>query len=293
MKVTLPKTSVAQTTARKIGVGEVKLGPVTVGQLTLRQMQVGLATGTARLSGITVSVGLKFGMAWTFSLKIDGFDLLPSFITRSGHIDLGAMALDVPLPDVALPGLETLAFEVGEASARNVQAVVAPIRKLALGPLLAERIQARGLVAPAAGFQLDGLGLGRLTAEGLALSEATLESASIGRVATGGMPIPSVAIPGLTLPPVSIEPLVIDDIVGVPRTSSHSTGGDNGLLSATLTVEVTAGMHIDQLQLDNLKAQASIGEIRLDQVRLPVEVLDLSLAQIGIRDLVVPKLEVH
>ena len=117
---------------------------------------------------------------------------------------------------------------------------------------------------------------------------------TIGRVAGGSVPLDTVSIPGVKLPPTAVDKIVISDIEGKPRDSTHSLGpAGAGLLQATLTVTVSAGMSIDELRLANLSAEATIGEIKLDNLTLPYEVMDLSLSQLGIRNIQVPKMEVN
>jgi hypothetical protein len=52
-------------------------------------------------------------------------------------------------------------------------------------------------------------------------------------------------------------------------------------------------MSIAEMRLANLSAEATIGEIKLDNLTLPYEVMDLSLSQLGIRNIQVPKMEVN
>jgi hypothetical protein len=50
----------------------------------------------------------------------------------------------------------------------------------------------------------------------------------------------------------------------------------------------TAQAHIDQLLIQNIKASTSIGKIELHNVVAPFELLNLTLAQVGIDTLSVP-----
>jgi len=294
MKIAIPQVQIDQASSQQVQVGEVRLGAVNIGRLTLSQVHMGLTTGTIRLCGVSVSLGLSFGLDWTFSLKIDGLELLPSFIVRKGHINIGALAMNIPLADISLDGLDKLALNLKSTTAKDVKATVGAIKKLKLGNLVAERIQAQGLSAPAGGVQIAGLGLGGIAASGLVLPDASLVGMTIGRVSGGSVPLDTVSIPGVKLPPTGVDKIVISDIEGKPRDSTHSLGpAGAGLLQATLTVTVSAGMSIDELRLANLSAEATIGEIKLDNLTLPYEVMDLSLSQLGIRNIQVPKMEVN
>ncbi len=117
-----------QASSQQVQVGEVRLGAVNIGRLTLSQVHMAGTTGTIRLCGVSVSLGLSFGLDWTFSLKIDGLELLPSFIVRRGHINIGALAMNIPLADISLDGLDKLAFNLKSTTAKDVKATVAPSR---------------------------------------------------------------------------------------------------------------------------------------------------------------------
>lgn len=293
MKVKVAQSSIGQAGAQKVQIGEIKLGPVQVGQLSLNKVQVGLSSGVAELRGVSISLGLAFSLDWTFSLKIEGLELLPSFLVRQGSIDFGAMAVDIPFGDIPLAGLELLKFDIPNLQATDLKLVIGAIKNLKLGALLAERIQAQNLAAPGTGFRLDGLGLGSVQAQGVDLPDATLARATVGRVCGGSVPLDKLSIPGLALPQAPVKQLRVTGIQLQPKSTTEALGpAGGGLLTTTLTVTVSAGMKIDELILDDIMATATVGDITLKNLSLPCEVLDLSLSQIGIADLQIPRFEV-
>jgi hypothetical protein len=76
------------------------------------------------------------------------------------------------------------------------------------------------------------------------------------------------------------------DAVATPKPKAFHL--DLGCLDLTLKVNPTAEAHIDQLTINNVKANMSIGKIELDNVVAPYELLNLSLSQVGIETISVP-----
>ena len=60
----------------------------------------------------------------------------------------------------------------------------------------------------------------------------------------------------------------------------------------TLRVKLTAEAHIDQLVIRNVKANLSIGKIELHNIVAPYELLNLTLAQVGIETISVPSVAI-
>lgn len=67
---------------------------------------------------------------------------------------------------------------------------------------------------------------------------------------------------------------------------------DVGVLDVTLRVTPGARLQADQLRLSGVRSSAAVGSIELRDVVLPYEVLDLTLSQIGLEALELPKIEV-
>lgn len=294
MKFSMPETTVGTAGAQQVNVGQVKLGPVRIGLLSLDDLKVQAKTGVAQMRNVRVVLTLVFALDWTVGVIIDAGPFGKIDFSESGTLDLGKLELGIGFGNVTLPGLADLTLDIAKLRIADLSAVIGSLKDLKLGPVLAERIKAQGLVAPAQGFQLDGLGLSAASAQGIAMADATIDSATIGRVCGGTLPLAGLTIPKLAFPQVK-----------VPRVSCLNVGADSnavvtempevdiGLLKSTLTVTTTAHFEVDELRLDGIKAAASVGEIVMKNVELPYEILDLSLSQIGIERIGVPAVKVN
>jgi hypothetical protein len=295
MKIKIPETHIGKARVQQVGVGEVKCGPVHVGRLTLNNVQVRTSTGVAELRNVRVQLTLSFALEWKVGLTISMPDWIPDIdISESGTMDLGKLGLGIGFGNLSLPGLANLALDITKLPVDDLSAVIGSLRNIDLGPAVAESIHAQGLVAPSAGFQVDGIGLTGFSAQGVGLGDAVLTGATVGRISGGTLPLPGLSIPSLSLPEVTVPRMSGQNIDAASRPEvTKMPTVDVGLLSATLKVTTTAAFHIDELRLDNITAAASIGEIALKDVELPYEILDLSLSQIGIERIEVPAVEVN
>ena len=157
-----------------------------------------------------------------------------------------------------------------------------------LGAAVAEQIQAKNLKLPTAGFSLSGLGLGGLNLGGFGVPAATLDSVTIAKVHGDATPFGQMALNNLALPSVTIPDIVGQGVDSVATPKPKAFHMDLGCLDLTLRVNPTAEAHIDQLVIRNVKANLSIGKIELHNIVAPYELLNLTLAQVGIETISVP-----
>ncbi len=294
MKAKIAQANIAKARVQRVDVGEVKIGAVHVDRLALGNVHVQSSTGIAQMKNVSVALTLAFGLDWRVGVTISMPDGIHDVdFSDSGTLDLGTLRLGVGLGDLTLPGLASLAFDVPSLAVSDLNAVVGPLKNLNLGAAVAERIRAQNLVAPGSGFTVAGLGLTGATVTGVSVPDASLASATIGRVSGGTLPLPELTIPGVELPDVLLPAVASQNIDATsnPVVSKMPTA-DVGLLAATLKVTTTATFHVDELRIENVRASTSIGEITMQNVVLPYEVLDITLSQIGIETIEVPQVEV-
>ncbi len=294
MKVSIPETTLGSAGVQQVSVGQVKLGPARIGRLSVNGLKVQASTGSAQLRNVRIALTMQFSLKWTAGIVIDAGPLGKIDFSQSGTMDLGRLDLGIGLGHVALPGLSDLKLDIPDLPVTDLSVVVGALKKLNLGPVLAERIKAQGLAAPASGFKLDGLGLGGASVQDLALPDAKVDSVTIRRVSGGTLPLPGLSIPGLAFPQIKVPKL------GCQKVGADSNPvvtelpeADVGLLKGTLTVTTTAHLEVDELRLDGIQAAASIGEIVLKDVELPFEMLDLTLSKVGIERIGVPAAKVN
>lgn len=287
MKMDIPAATLDRVTVAQIDVGQLNAGPLTVGRLVLDGVRVDIGTGAARFTNLSVSVGLSISVGWEVSVSIPG---LGSW-GWDGTIDLGTASATIPLPNVTLPGLESISLDLAELTVDNLQALVAPLSRLQLGPLVAEQVRAGDIVAPVAGFDVTGAAIARIALEGLGVPAARAD-VEIGRVQGDAFPLGTVTIDGLAIPQAAAPDIASLGFDVQAHGDPVRFVADAGVLKLTLDVTPSASLHADELRLTNVRTNGAVGSVQLHDAVLPFEVLNLSLSDIGVETIDVPKLEV-
>ena len=289
MKAAIDDLGVARATVGQLDVGELSVGPLSVGNLVLDTTHLDVSTGQASFRNLRITISLTMTIDWVVSISIP---LVDTF-RFDGTIDLGTQSVVLGLGDVAVPGLQALSLDLPALTVGNLSAIVGPIRDLHLGPVVAETIRARGVVAPVPDFQIVGLAVGAATVEDLSVPAATVADATVGSVRGGSVPLGSVALQNLALPQTSLGD-IRSAAVDVQATSNPlGIRADAGVLRITFNLTPAVRMHTDELRLSGVRSSVSIGEVRLTDVVLPFEVMDLTLSQIGIETIQAPRIEVR
>ena len=288
MKATVDDVSLARIGIEQIDVGELSAGPLSIGSLVLDTTSLDVSTGTASLRNLRVTISLTMTLVWEVSISIP-FD---GSLSWSGTIDLGTQSITVPFGDVSLPGLQSLSLDLPSLTVDNLSAVVEAIRDLQLGSLVAQDIRAQGILVPVPDFQIIGLGLTGANIEGLSAPGASSVNATVGSVQGMTVPLGTVTIPNIDLPQASLGDIV-GQALDVKATSNPiAFVADAGVLKITLNLTPTARMHTDELRVQGIRASASIGQVQLTNVVLPFTITNLTLSQIGIDTIQIPKIEV-
>jgi hypothetical protein len=292
LKALVPQTNVAKVGVQQLDIGELNIGPASIGKLVLDSVRVGVSTGSVKMRDLRVTISLAMSLDWKVSVTIDLPGPWDPDFTWDGTISFGTQSITVPFGDVNLPGLGTLTLDVPNVTAHNLTAAFGAIRDLRLGPLLAEEIRANNLVAPPPGFQVTGIGLGRLGLDDVMVPSSTLSDVEIGHVHGEQLPLGVVRIPNFELPQASLGQISSQgvDVNAVSRPFEFVA--DAGVLEITLRLTPGARTRIGELHLNDVRSTTSIGSIELQDVTLPYDVLDLKLSQLGIETIEVPKIEV-
>lgn len=288
MKSTVPETQIARLGVQQIDVGELSVGPISIGTLALSGGRTEVATGSAQLIGLRVTVSLAMSLDWRVTVKIP----LVDDWTWDGTLDLGTKSVSVDLGDVECPGLQSLSIDLGNLTVEDLSATLGAIGGLRLGPLVAEQVAARGVVLPVPDFQITGLRLGRLQVAGATLPAGSIASATIERASGRALPGSAVVLPGLALPDAAVG-AISSEALDVDATSNViSLGADLGVLDVTLNLTPGVRTQMEELRLSDIRVRGSVDSIELRDVELPYELLDITLSQVGIESISVPTIEV-
>lgn len=288
MKAHIAEADVGRATVAGVDVGQLAAGPLHVGTLKLAGGRVEASTGEARIHDLRVTVEMAFRLIWQVRVTIP----FAGTWTWGDTTDLGAHAVTVGIGDLALPGLESFSLDLASVEAAGVDAVIAPLNALNLGPLVAEQIAVRDVAAPVLDVTLLGLTLGRIGVSGLTVPGASAGSAQIGRVSGQAIPLGTVALPGVALPAAAVDDIASKGIDAAGTGRALQLPVDAGVLEFTLEVIPSARVEAAELRLANVHASAALGAVELHNVELPWELLDLTLSQIGIESVALPTVEV-
>ena len=287
MRASVPTLSAAQATAASIDVGQLTIGPATIGRLVVRNAHFAMSMGRGELRNMRVTITLRLSLEWRVHV-----DLWVTDIDESGTWDLLDPSFTIGFGSVTLPGLTSLTVDLNEMTAQNLTASTGPIAGLNLGSIIAEQVRARDAVVPASAFQIAGLGLSKLRAEGVGVPAATVAEATIGRITGGTVPIAGMTIPNVSFPGASIGDMRSRNVDVRAVAPTHRIGAGGGLLRITLVIVPEARTRIDELVLTNINASTHIDSIEVRDVVLPFEVLNLRLADLGVTTIDIPVLEV-
>lgn len=287
MKTVIPDAQLEQLTVGQIQVGELNAGPIQVGRLVLNDARTAVRTGVAAFTNLRVELRLHLTLRWKITIDLGFFQR-----TWDGEIPIGLQTPVIPVGDLTLPGLQQFDLGLASVSVDQVHAAVDPLRDVTLGGLTAQQVRLADVTAPAQDFTITGLGLGGAALEGLGVPDATVGTTKIARLQGQGLPIGSVTVPGLALPAADAGRVVGGDLDTSAESNPIDFTADAGILDVTLEVVPGARLLADQLVLDGIDMALSVGSLELHDVVLPYEVLDLTLSQIGVHTVTVPKIEV-
>ena len=287
MKLTVPQVSVQRAGLASISVGHVGVGPIRVGQLVLENADVKMSAAHALLSNVRVTVTLRISIAWRVHVGLpwpfDDIDVGDSYDLGSPSFSMGVGNITIPSLDdvrISIPSLTAASTTVG-----NVQSIT----NLHIPGASAERIDVRDVALPSQGFTLSGLTFESVEGETLGVPEVTVGSVSIGRVHGGPVTLPALSLGGLRLPTVSIPDITSRAPLDIPANLQARTFTmDAGLLDLSLTIRPSALSRVERLRITNASASASVGQVVLQNVVLPYEVLNLTLSQVGINTIGIP-----
>ncbi len=284
MKAVVSQVNVQRAGIESISVGQVGIGPIHIGQLLIDNLHMGMSTDQVELRNFRITITLALSLDWWVNVHIP----LDGDIGGNGTIDIGQPSITVPLGDVELQGPQSFSIDLPSVSLANVNASARPATDLQLGAAIAEQIQAKGVIAPAQGFTVAGLGFGSLSGAGIAVPAATTDHVTIGRVHGDALPVGQVAMTDLALPSAEVTDLVGGSLDVAATATGYAFSADAGIFRMTLHLTPSARAQMDELHVSGIQSTATIGRIEMNDVIAPYELLNLTLSQIGIDTIDIP-----
>ncbi len=287
MRTVVSDAAIDQLTIGQISIGQLNAGPVQVGRLVLADTRASVRTGSAAFRNLRVQLQLDLELRWKVTVDLGFLEK-----TWDGTIALGKQTPIITVGDLTLPGLQRLDLALASLAADDLQARIGPLRDLTLGGATASQVRIADLTAPVPDFTIAGLALGGLALEGLRVPGATAASTTIARLQGQALPLGAVTVPSVEFPAAGAGRVVGAGLDTTAMSNPIDFTADTKLLDITLVVVPGSRLLADELVLDGVDVALGVGSIELHDVVLPYEVLDLTLSQIGVQDVDIPKLQV-
>lgn len=288
MDVKIRQADVVRLDVGRVSVGEISLGEISIGELRLSDARVAIHSGHALLRDVHVTMHLDFTVDWSV-----GIDLGIADFSDSGTDSLGSVTIPFDLDDWEIPGLRNINLDISQLTAPNLRVSADPIPNLRLTGLAAEGVRVSEATLPSAGFTLGGVGLTSVAVDDVTLPAATVKTASVGHVGGAPLTVPSLRLRGLNLPAAAVNDIRSDSLdIPLQRRERMRVGGlDLGFLSLKLFVRPSAGTRVARMDMTDVRSQVSAGIIDVSNVRVPFDVHNLTLADLGIHSIDVPSIE--
>jgi hypothetical protein len=278
-KINIAQILAESGTVGKVTVDRVSVGNVLVQSLTLKNTQANLASGNAYLEDVGMTLELRFKLHWWFDIEI---------YSDSGDEDLGSLWFSMHVGNVAVPSLANIQMNIPTVTVNNVGAQVNPLQNLDLGAAAFQKLAIKKSTLPTAGFTLSGLALGSLNLSGLGVPAMQSNEVTI----QAFKPNQTVVIPSASLGNISIPSTAIPDVKsgGIDIDAVASSRGlkvDFGIFGFTFLVTPVVHMDIGSMTLHDLGLSASVENIDVANVHVPLDVKGITLKTLHLDDLTV------
>ncbi|MDS9469798.1 hypothetical protein RGQ15_19755 [Paracoccus sp. MBLB3053] len=284
----LKRVDVAQVLARSglagsIGVGRIELGRATIDRVDIENVHATLTAGQTRLQQVSgvlrIIVELRF--------RVFGI----------GRSRSGELSFPFSIGEVIVPQLNDIAVDVPSASLSDAGIDVQPVADLDLGAGQFSGLRIDGTQLPAAGFGLDGIGLGAVRMRDLAVPATFTEALSIERFAPDQpLRLPGTVVTGVQLPDVDVPAISSSAPIHIPNITptnlQQSIGFDLIILSVRLFVRPVIDIRMSSLTISDIDANSSIGRIAIENIRAPVTLHNLRLGELELREVTINEISI-
>jgi hypothetical protein len=294
MQTVVPEVTIARATIARIGIGQLTLGPLQVGELIATDVRTGVRSGRAELSGVRVTLRLRFLLRW--SLRVPLPWPFPDITITEQTSELGSLDLPLPSTDAEIPGLRDIDLRIPQLRAAGVVTEADPLTGLELTAVQADGIRVFDLSLPTGGFQFGGLSLTGVNLNDVAVPGTSVKGVSVR--ALGGNPI---RLPALRLRGLQLPEAVANDVSSGPFDLTVNRPDPFpvppqplplGVLRVQLRVEAGALTRVAEMRLSGVRVGATARTVELRDVTVPFGATQLTLADLGLDVLEIPLLGV-
>jgi hypothetical protein len=262
-----------------VDIDKIVFGTVHIDTLTLQGTSANIKSGHAYLKNIRVIVSVDIEFDWSVDMGLLGHP--------GGSTNIGPFNFPFTVGDLDVPSLQDIPLSIPNASTTNLTANVPPLSNLDLGGGVFTRLEATGTDLPSDGFQVTGLGFGGVTLSSLQVPSAETQKATIQEFKPNGeIKIPLVALSDISLPAVNapdIKTTDAFDFIADPSQQVAKVGV--GPISAGFKVTPSVHVFVDSFELTNVAISAGVGQAKVENVGVPVDIRGINLKNIEISQL--------
>ena len=286
MQVTIPGVDVQQANLQTVDIGQVVIGPITVGDLVLNNTDLSMTAAQGTLQNVSVTVSIHVTVEWHVHVGMP--DWIPD-INIGDIYDLGTFTFGpISVGNIVIPGLNNIHVHIPTLTAQDMGASADPM-SLRAQNATAEQVHLQNVALPSTGFTIAGLTLNSVSGHNITVPTAKLDQATIGHVHGPPLAVPSFTLNNLNLPSAQAPDVSSSAPLDIPANlTTQSPGFDAGILRLFVHLTPSALSHVEHLELTNLNASVTVGQVVLHNITLPYDVLNLTLSQIGIGSVSVP-----
>jgi hypothetical protein len=291
MKLEVPTLTAQQAKIQTIDIGQVVIGPITVGELVLNNANFTISSANGVLTGTSIEISIQISVEWAIHI---GLPWPFSDIDIGDTYNLGSIGFGpIPLGNIVIPGLNNIQLNIPSLIAQQIS--IAPNNPVTLHmvAVLADNIKATDSVLPSQGFSLSGMSLASIDGSGLAIPAAKVSEVAISHLQGNPVQIPTFTLGNMNMAVVHIPNISSSLPLDIPAIlPTQSLGFNAGILLLCIHLTPSVEMHIAHLEINNANASATVGSVTLKNVNIPYDLMNLKLADIGIKTLKIPSFHV-
>lgn len=281
-QIAIEQVSLGDGTLKGVQVEKLKLGSASIRQIEVLNTTANLKQSSARLNQVRGILELDFSLKWEIDLGWLG--------SWDGTDDLGS--LDIPLPEehLNIPDLSDVQVDIPKIDIPSVLAKMAPVNNLLLGDFQFSKAQLDKLILPSAGLSISGMAVGNLSLSSLNLPGVDGASLSLKEAGpTADIELPGASLSNVKIPDVDLPSVTSGSFGTVAQASTRSITANLGILKVTLAVSPVVHLDIGSMSISDAKLSASIEELALNGISLPVSLEGLSASGLDLNDVKVEK----
>jgi hypothetical protein len=276
-QINISQIAAASGVLQNLSIDRLVLGDVNIDRLVIQGTTASIQSGRAILQSVRVNLELKMSLDWWVDVYI---------YSDSGSEDLGSISFNISIGDVLIPAFQNINLSIPTITAQNLGASISPVSNLALGNGSFRGLKAQDTTLPAQGFQLNGLGFSNLSLGKFQMPATVTRRAGVDDFTfDSNLIIPSATLSGIQLPATAINDIQSDPVAVDGMPSRRGVDVNLGIFGFTFWIQPIAHIQISKLLMQDVHLTASIPQVSLENMHIPVDVQGISMTDLRVNNL--------